>query len=105
MGQGRGGGVETWKKKGKEGREGVLKYAVCFISSRCAIVQLGAAISISSSFQKLLPLLPLFLLYLKTKPMKSMSHFLNLLQLTIKCWWNRFLKKNINFLWLPAVNG
>ena len=46
VGQGRGGGVETWKKKGKEGREGVLKYAVCFISSRCAIVQLGAAISI-----------------------------------------------------------
>ena len=87
MGQGRGGGVETWKKKGKEGREGVLKYAVCFISSRCAIVQLGAAISISSSFQKL------FQLYLKNELLKSTSHFLDLLQLTMKCWWNRLLKK------------
>ena len=81
VGQGRGGGVETWKKKGKEGREGVLKYAVCFISSRCAIVQLGAAISISSSFQKLLPL---FLLYLKNETLKSTSYFLDLLQLTMK---------------------
>ena len=77
MGQGRGGGVETWKKKGKEGREGVLKYAVCFISSRCAIVQLGAAISILISFQKLFSL---FLLYLTNEPLKSTSYFLDLLQ-------------------------
>ena len=81
VGQGRGGGVETWKKKGKEGREGVLKYAVCFISSRCAIVQLGAAISILISFQKLLPL---FLLYLKNETLKSTLYFLDLLQLTMK---------------------
>ena len=77
----KGRGVETWKKKGKEGREGVLKYAVCFISSRCAIVQLGAAIGISSSFQKLIPL---FLLYLKNETLKSTSYFLDLLQLTMK---------------------